>query len=518
MKKPLRPPPLIPDNEFPPYADPKDSAAFDFGNGVRWFSQPRQKELLYCAADEVLYGGAAGGGKSDTALAFSIGRRYLAPGSSGLILRRTLTELQKEGSLIPRSHELLSGSPYWKWSDQKKKWTCLYNKSVIEFGYCDNEKDVYKYQSAQYDDIVIDEATHFTASMIEYLKTRARSRRGFKPLIRFFTNPGNIGHAYFKSNYVDAAPWGQTFYVNVPMGNGTTQKISRCFIHARLQHNEILMRNDPMYLARLRSMPDEHLRRALEEGDWDIFAGQYFSEWRRELHVCEPFKIPDHWNRFICMDWGKDKPSAVYWIALSETGRAYVYREFYKSGLISSQLAHVIVKLSQIDFPNEKAENVMKRYRFFAADPSIFAEKGEAPESIGSTMQGILKRNIIPAKNDRINGWMRVHEWFAPMDDGKPWMQFFSTCTHAIRTIPQLIHDEHIPEDVNSDGEDHAGDAIRYFSVTRPAPTKKLAEDPLKDLSLKDAARWERFNKEIDAVKKGARDSEVQKFLDSITT
>ncbi len=171
--------------------------------------------------------------------------------------------------------------------------------------------------------------------------------------------------------------------------------------------------------------------------------------------------------------------------------------------------------MSRLDFPDERDEACMKRYRAFYADPSIFSKKGEGPESIGSTIQKEVKRAIIPAKNARVNGWMKVHEWFALAPDKLPWMQFFSTCHQAIRTIPLLIHDETIPEDVNSDGEDHAGDSLRYFSSMKHAPAKRLLDDPVAKLPLKDQAFWDRWNAEHHPKTKSPA---VKNFLDSVTS
>lgn len=471
---------------------------------AHWIAQPKQEEFLHQKTYEALYGGAAGGGKSDALLAFSIARRIKYPKSKGLILRRTIEELRKEGSLIPRSFELLHGK--WRWVGSEKKWIAP-NGSVIEFGYCKYEKDVYQYQSAQYDDICIDELTHWTEFQYEYLKSRARSARGIPVGIRCATNPGNIGHAWVKKRFVTICPPGQIysnpneFYLDK---NGNKVLLTRVFIPAKIYDNKVLMEKDPGYIARLDQLP-ENERRALKDGDWDVFKGQYFYDWRYNLHVCKPFKIPQEWNRYITIDWGMAKPMAVYWIALAPEKRAYIYKELYTTGLISSQAAQKIVEMSDVP---------LKQIRYITADPSVFSRKGEGTESIGSTMMKAFKaaghpKSIIPAKHERVNGWMRVREWFDIAPDGKPWLQVFENCENFWRTIPDLIYDENDVEDLDSDGEDHAADSFRYWAVTNPRPKLKEPVKPYDTLPEKDKAFWERWehDQKNRAGKKGVKEA-----------
>lgn len=464
-----------------------------------WRAQPKQLEFLRAKTDEALFGGAAGGGKSDGLIGFAIAYALKYAGAKILFLRRTIMELQKEGAAISRTKELLSDRG-WKWNEQKKKWTAP-NGSVIEFGYLEAEGDVHQYQSAAYNVIIFDELTHFTEFQYLYMFSRCRSVKGYPKAIRAATNPGNIGHAWVKRRFIDVAPPGQVFRSEMKNEiTGEVQLMSRVFIPSKVQDNLILMRNDPGYVLFLQSLPEAQ-KKALLHGDWDSFEGQYFNEWKRDLHTCEPFEIPEHWTRERVFDWGMAAPLACYWIALSPQGRAYVYKEYYKSGKIAPVAAEEIKEMS-------KGE----KYRATWADPSIFAKKGEGAESIGKQMADVMG-NIQPAKNERVNGWMAVHKWLAVAPDGLPWLIFFNTCTHAIRTIPELIHDDKKPEDVDSDGEDHAGDAIRYWSSGRKHPPKELVANPLDKLPPKDKAFWERWNAERVAAK---RNEGVQGFLESI--
>lgn len=442
-----------------------------------WRAQPKQKEFLKLKVKEALYGGAAGGGKSDALLNFAFLYALKYSGSKILILRRTLQELQKEGSLIPRALELLSGTD-WKWREQKKKWLAP-NGSVIEFGYCESESDVYQYQSAQYEVIIFDELTHFTEFQYTYMFSRCRSAKGYPACVRSATNPGNIGHAWVKARFVTVCPPGQIHRTEIknPL-TGEVEYLERCFIPARVWDNRILVEKDPQYLLFLQALP-ENERRALLDGDWDVFKGQYFPEWRYDKHVIKPFSIPAEWKeRYMCMDWGMAAPLACYWVVISPYGRAYVYREHYAKGDIASEAAKKIKGLCE--YPE---------YPFFVS-PDIFNKRGEAPESIAETFKKVLGFQPRRAKNARINGWMRVREWLAMAPDGLPWMQFFETCSNIIRTLPEQIYDEKIVEDMDGKGEDHGCEAIRYFSVMRTRRSEVKGVDPvIAALPLKDQER-----------------------------
>lgn len=456
-----------------------------------WKAQPKQLEFLQAVTREALYGGAAGGGKSDALLAFAIAYALKYKGARILILRRTIAELQKEGSLIPRSHELLAEKG-WKWNEQKKKWKAS-NGSVIEFGYCEAEKDVHQYQSAQYEVIIFDELTHFTEYQYTYMFSRCRSVKGYPACVRAATNPGNIGHAWVKKRFIDPVPPGTVHRSELKNEiTGKTEVVTRVFIPAKVSDNKILMDMDPNYVLFLQSL-DPATKAALLDGSWDSFQGQYFPEFDRRLHTCRPFPIPDDWIRERVFDWGMAAPLAHYWIALSPEGRAYVYREYYQTGKRAELAGEEIHRMSG----NEK-------YRLTQADPSIFAKKGEGSESIGEQMKRKMG-TIMPAKNARVNGWMAMRKWLGIAPDGLPWLIFFDTCVNAIRTIPELIHDELHPEDLNSDGEDHAADAIRYWCSGRNSPPKAKEGDNLKHLPLKDQAFWMRHHEEQQA-KRGSKD------------
>jgi len=213
------------------------------------------------------------------------------------------------------------------------------------------------------------------------------------------------------------------------------------------------------------------------EGDWDIFQGQYFSEWRREIHTCQPFEISADWVKFICVDYGYAKPAAAYWCAVSPDGVIYVYRELYKTGLTYSALTKEIIAITPY------SEDI----KYWVIDPSAWI-KGKEKENIAmsgaeimeSTFKEQMKNvkqsahkvlNLLKGNNDRLNGWRTVREYLKPImkkEEVMATLQVFDTCVEFIRTVPALVYDAIRVEDVDTDGEDHAGDAIRYGLMSKP--------------------------------------------------
>ena len=274
---------------------------------------PKQQAFISARADEVLYGGAAGGGKSYGQVidALLFGMKY--PKSKQLILRRTFPELDK--SIIRQAVEIFPAGLY-RYNRQEHTFR-LFNGSLIDCGYMTADGDVTRYQSAEYDVIRFDELTHFTEYQYLYMLSRVRGTNGYPKQIKSSTNPGGVGHEFVKRRFIDAGTPMQEWEA----GNGT-----RLYIPARVQENSFLMASNPDYIRRLQNLPELE-RRALLEGDWDIFSGQYFSEWRREIHVCAPFQLPAWWRRYVALDYGFDM-LAVIWIAVDDGGKAVVYLEF----------------------------------------------------------------------------------------------------------------------------------------------------------------------------------------------
>ena len=411
----------------------------------------RQRAFIEADAAEVLFGGAAGGGKSHGQIVDALIYALRYSHSRQLLLRRTYPEL--EMSLV-RTALALYPRELYSYAASRRMGRFA-NGSTLDFGYCDSERDVYRYQSAEYDVIRFDELTHFTFGMYRYLLSRLRGTRGYPKQVKSTTNPGGLGHAWVKDRFIDLGP-PDTVY-RTPGG-------SRVYLPSRVQDNGFLMRSDPDYVTRLQNL-SERDRRALLEGDWDIFDGQYFSEFSRAVHIVEPFPIPGHWRRYRTLDYGLDM-LACYWIAVDGQGYAYVYRELYQSGLIVSAAAEAI--LARTD----------ERIHATFAPPDLWNRNRDT----GRSTAEIFHKSGLPltrADNDRVQGWYDLKEWLRPLRDEQgraaAGLRIFPGCVNLIRTLPALQVDGQNPNDtaIHPHELTHAPDALRYFAAGRPAPGRR---------------------------------------------
>ncbi len=408
----------------------------------------KQKRFIDATASEVLFGGAAGGGKSYGQIADALLVALKYPGLKQLVLRRTFAELDKSLircalSLYPR--ELFSFNS----SSHTGKFK---NGSIIDFGYCATENDVFQYQSAEYDVIRFDELTHFTEAQYIYLISRVRGANCYPKQIKSSTNPGGIGHSWVKERFIDPSPPGVAFSGNDGM--------TRIFIPSLLDDNRFLMGSDPAYKKRLLALPMRE-RRALLMGDWDVFDGQYFTEFNRDRHVCRPFAIPAHFRRYRAIDYGLDRLVCL-WIAISDSGEAFVYRELCESNLPIGDAARAICDSTPDD------EEIYATL----APPDLFARSQET----GKTKASIFAEGGVvftKTSNDRETGWLAIKELLS-LRDGEPRLKIFSQCTELIRCLPALQVDRIKPTDCCGEPHEitHAPDALRAFAIfhTRPRP------------------------------------------------
>lgn len=442
--------------------------------------------------NEALYGGAAGGGKSDCAVAEAL-RQVHIPHYRGLILRKTYPQLSE---LTDRSHEIYkSAFPDAVYNEQKHVWK-FPSGAKIYFGAMQHTKDRTNYQGKRYDFIDFDELTHFTWDEYSYLFSRNRPNgSGTRCYIRAQANPGGVGHGWVKERFITPAPPMTTIYeefaVVFPDGHTEKKRRSRIFVPSSVFDNKILLKNDPEYITRLAALP-ENEKKALLYGDWDSFSGQVFTEWRNNpdgyenhigTHVINPFIMPKSWKVYRGFDFGYSRPFSVGWYGVDHDGRMYRVRELYGCGETPnegvrwepSKIAEKILEIEKED------PNLRGRYITGIADPSIFDES--RGESVGAMMEraGVYFEK---ADNTRIAGKMQIHNRLAFDEDGMPMLYVFKTCRHFIRTVPALVYSSTDVEDVDTAAEDHIYDEVRYVAMERPInpPKNSLAAveyDPL---------------------------------------
>lgn len=408
----------------------------------------KQQAFIDSQAFETLFGGAAGGGKSYGQLVDGLLYALKYPKSKQIIFRSTFADLEK--SLIRTSMNLFPLS-IANYNDSKHTWK-FKNGSIIDFGYIQYEKDVYQYQSAEYDVIRFDELTHFTEFMYTYLISRCRGANPYPKCIKSSTNPGGVGHNWVKERFIDIGAPNVIHTCKLETGETTT----RIFIPSLVQDNKFMLTYDPDYIKRLDALPEKE-RKALKYGNWDIFDGQFFTEFDRNIHVIEPFVIPKDWYVYFVMDYGLDK-LAGYWIAIDYNNNAYVFREVYQSNLLVSQARDKIKEMTNEDV------------YMYLAPPDLWNRHKETGKSTADIFaEGEI--TLYKTNNDRIQGWLQMKEWLKPYKDEQGCttakLKIFNTCKNLIRCLPQVQHDAKRVGDIANEPHEltHSVDAIRGFCV-----------------------------------------------------
>lgn len=479
---------------------------------VVWEPNPGpQTWLLTCPVFEVLFGGARGGGKSDGVLGewASHADQYGA-NAIGLCVRRERTQLVE---LIERSKVLYTPMGA-KFDGTDKMWR-FPNGARLRFAYLESDNDAIAYQGHSYTRIYVEEMGTFpNPAPIFMLMATLRSGAGVPPRFIATANPGGPGHSWIKARYIDPAPMGLKIVhgeFKNPFNNEIIKK-ERIFIPSRITDNKYT--NTPEYIGNLYMAGNEELVKAWLLGDWNVMLGAYFPEWDTTKHVIKKFKVPKHWTRFMSMDWGTAKPFSIGWWAVVPDefdmgleiypeqwqlfqrekgihtlprGAIIRYKEWYGSLAAETDSSSVTTKFNvglkmtaeevaagicirEADEPRN--ENGRPRVAWRVADPAIFAY--QSGPSIAERMSGNpYYLNFMKADNKRVasrgalGGWDAVRARLKG-DGHTPMMFFMENCVHAIRTLPIIQHDLNNPEDVDTEGEDHAPDEIRYACMSRP--------------------------------------------------
>ena len=460
-------------------------------------SPPSEKQKAFLKADtkHIGFGGARGGGKSWSVRTKAILMCLKYPGIKILIVRRTYPELINN-HINPLIEELHGIAKY----NKNEKMFTFGNKSTIKFGYCNNDKDLQQYQGAEYDDIFLDEATQLQEMWMKKITACLRGANDFPKRIYYTMNPGGQGHAYIKRIFIDRK-----------FEEGENPE-DYTFIQSLVTDNKVLMAKQPDYIKQLEALPPK-LREAWLYGRWDIFEGQFFEEFRetpdpakaaeegctvedllkqrRWTHVIEPFAPPSGWTICRSYDFGYNKPFSCAWWAVDYDGVIYRIMELYGCTKTPNEGLkwppdRQFAEIARI----EREHQWLKGKQIHGiADPAIWdASHGVSIAEVAG-QHGVL---FTPGDHERIAGWMQCHYRLQFDENGYPRMYVFSNNKHFIRTIPSLMYDEHKPEDLDTDGEDHAADDWRYFCMSRPirpvittAPEVIFTGDPLDTIRSK---------------------------------
>lgn len=496
--------------------------------GEQWnlASKQRLAEAVWNKVDWLFYGGAAGGGKSELALKHANDLSINHPGHATLIIRQSIPELRRSIILrmvvrkaqfkLPAKLRKVDGVTQFKYD----------NTSFIECGYLATDENLGQYLSAEYGCIIVDEASLMTPNQIVSVASRLRittaaAKQGARTHLGLFSNPGGASHGWLRDIFVTPTDYGnrivvydisqgienatisRTYTAPVPIEGATDETIDEilipwvegldlqcdpetelacAFVPAKATDNPHI---DPSFMRGLNALPAKR-RRQLRDGDFDIFDGMFFDEWSRDVHVCDPFDIPESWTRARAADFGHAAPWCCLWGAWDNDGDLWIYREAYGSGLTPIEQARQAKQMSEM--PALDGRPRAETYWATVGDPSVFTNT----RGTGKTIAQMWRENgfqVTKAKNARVAGWANVRQYLWDAEGDRARLHVFNNCENLIRTLPLQQRDKRNIEDLDSTLEDHAPDCLRYIAALRPIGTRP----PPTKLGLTIDARWSKL-------------------------
>jgi hypothetical protein len=445
---------------------------------------PKQMDLHKSPANEILFGGSAGPGKSHALRFEALKWCLLIPKLQVYLFRRVLPELERN-HIIPSLQEF--PSKLGRYKEQKKRWE-FHNGAILHFVSAQYEKDVFDFQGAEINLLCIDELTMFTEFMYDFFRARVRCALPVPdeykhkiPGIICASNPGGVGHEFVKRRWVD-------FCSSSPNGMRRAEQrdggMLRQYIPALLRDNPILMQNDPDYINRLDALPEPY-RSAYKNGDWDIFMGQMFT-FSRQTHVIKPLPIPAEAEIVFTFDWGFGRPYSILWFWLDNDRRLYLFSELYGclQGRPDTGLRQTDAEIADAVIEREKDLGIWGRRKVRLCDPTCFNKK---PDYAGggqgeSTAEVFARRGVFlnagdPARKLKIR---QFHQRLrVPKDGTMPMLVVYDCCPEFIRTIPLLQPDQHNPEDVDKKNEDHNYDSAALACMGFPVESARLSSSTI---------------------------------------
>lgn len=445
-----------------------------------------QHAFVTCPVFEAVYGGARGGGKTDGSLGeWALHAKRYGANAKGLFVRRTRVALEPT---IERAKQIFVPLGA-EWQEQKSRFIWP-SGAVLYMRYLERDADADNYQGHDYTRVYIEELTQFPdPGPVNKLKGTLRSAAGVPTGMRATCNPGGPGHTWVKARYIDAGPYNIVRETFTNPFDGSEIELGRVFIPAKLSDNPLLLENDPLYVAKLQQTGSAQLVKAWLEGDWNVIDGAFFDGWSSR-NVVRPFEVPKLWTRFRSFDWGSARPFSVGWWAVASDdyqaedgkviprGALVRYREWYGSTGKPNEGLKLTAEQVADGIRSREAEG---ECAYGVADPSIFREDGGP-----SIAERMIRQKVgwRPADNARVpragamGGWDQVRARIRGAEH--PMLFVFDTCRDFLRTVPVLQHDPHRPEDLDTEGEDHIADEVRYACMSRPliAQAPRPSSDP----------------------------------------